>query len=112
MSQIHKITPLLESLFNKVADLMALWRYYKQTPTKAFSSEICGIFKNTCFKEHLQTTAFRRALQKAIYKTRKTGTGNGMWGMRGTWEMFTRIPGNLLDFIYLFIFSLFKVDFS
>ena len=29
----------------------------------------------------------------AIYKTRNTGTGNGMRGMR---EMFTRVPGNLL----------------
>ena len=28
---------------------------------------------------------------KAIYKTRNTGTGNGMRGM------FTRIPGNLLE---------------
>ena len=30
----------------------------------------------------------------AIYKTRNTGTGNGMRGMGG---MFTRIPGNLLE---------------
>ena len=28
----------------------------------------------------------------AIYKTRNTGTGNGM---RGMWGMFTRIPGNV-----------------
>ena len=54
-------------------------------------------FKKTNFKEHLQTTAFRRALQKAIYKTRNTATGNGMWGIWGTWGMFTRIPGNLLE---------------
>ena len=54
-------------------------------------------FKKTYFKEHLQTTAFRRALQKAIYKTKNTATGNGMRGMRGTWRMFTRIPGNLLE---------------
>ena len=32
----------------------------------------------------------------AIYKTRNTGTGNGMQAMRGTRGMFTRIPGNLL----------------
>ena len=32
-----------------------------------------------------------------IYKTRNTGTGNGMRGMRGTRGMFTRIPGNLLE---------------
>ena len=33
----------------------------------------------------------------AIYKTRNTGTGSGMRGMRGTRGMFTRIPGNLLE---------------
>ena len=33
----------------------------------------------------------------AIYKTRNTRTGNGMWGMPGTQGMFTRIPGNLLE---------------
>ena len=36
-------------------------------------------------------------LRRAIYKTRNTGTGNGMRGMRETWEMFTWIPGNLLE---------------
>ena len=30
----------------------------------------------------------------AIYKTRNTGTGNGMWGR---WGIFTRIPGKLLE---------------
>ena len=30
--------------------------------------------------------------KSAVYKARKTGTGNGI---RGTWGMFTRIPGNL-----------------
>ena len=33
----------------------------------------------------------------AIYKTRNTGTVNGMRGMRGTRGMFYRIPGNLLE---------------
>ena len=36
-------------------------------------------------------------LQRAIYKTRNTGTGNGMQGMRATRGMFTKIPGNLLE---------------
>ena len=37
----------------------------------------------------------------AIYKTRNTGTGNGMRGMRGTRGMFTRIPGRgMLLFYY------------
>ena len=33
----------------------------------------------------------------SIYKTRNTGTGNGMWGTRGTRGMFTKIPRNLLE---------------
>ena len=33
----------------------------------------------------------------AIYKTRNTGTGNGMRGMQGMRGMSTRIPGNLLE---------------
>ena len=32
-----------------------------------------------------------------IYKTRNTGTGNGMREMLGTRGMFTRIPGNVLE---------------
>ena len=33
----------------------------------------------------------------AVYKTRNTGTGKGMRGMRGTRGMFTRIPVNLSE---------------
>ena len=33
---------------------------------------------------------------QVIYKTRNTGTGNGMRGMRGRRGMFTRIPGNVI----------------
>ena len=33
----------------------------------------------------------------AVYKTKNTGTGNGMRGMRGTGAIFTRIPVNLLE---------------
>ena len=35
---------------------------------------------------------------KTIYKTRNTGTGNGMRGMRGTRGLFTRIPGECYYF--------------
>ena len=45
---------MLEPLFNKVASLLF---YYKETQTQVFSSEICEIFKNTYFEEHLRTTA-------------------------------------------------------
>ena len=31
--------------------------YYKETPTRVFSSEICKILKNIYFEEHLRTTA-------------------------------------------------------
>ena len=65
--------------------------------------------KFTCKAHQLLTTAAEKLyfitsinaeqllLQRAIYKTRNTGTGNGMQGMRGTRGMFTRIPGNLLE---------------
>ena len=33
----------------------------------------------------------------AFYKTRNTGTGNGMQEMQGTRGVFTRISGNLLE---------------
>ena len=33
----------------------------------------------------------------AIFKTRNTGTGNGMRGIQETRGMFTRIPGNPLE---------------
>ena len=40
---------------------------------------------------------FTEQIMRAIYKTRNTGTGNGMRGMRRTQGMFTRIPGNFLE---------------
>ena len=43
--KFHRKTPLSESRFLK-----------KETPTQVFSCEICEIFKNTYFEEHLRTT--------------------------------------------------------
>ena len=34
----------------------SLQLYQKETPTQVFSCEICEIFKNTYFEEHLRTT--------------------------------------------------------
>ena len=48
----------------------------------------------TIFCEGLSYSTKTWWFLKAIYKTRNTGTGNGMRGTRG---MFTRIPGNLLE---------------
>ena len=42
--------------FDKVAG--AAWNFVKkETPTQAISCELCEIFKNTYFMEHLLTTA-------------------------------------------------------
>ena len=40
--------------FNKVAGAYDFIK--KETPTQVFSCEICEIFKNTYFEEHLRTT--------------------------------------------------------
>ena len=49
MRIFHKKTPVLQSLFNKVAGLKA--------PTQLFCCEICVIFKNTYFEDYLRTSA-------------------------------------------------------
>ena len=45
--ELHKETPVLESLFKKVAR-------NKETPAQVFSCESCEAFKNTIFTEHLR----------------------------------------------------------
>ena len=50
---IRRKTPVLDSLFNKVAELKACVFIKKETPTQEFSCEYCKIFKssflqNTC----------------------------------------------------------------
>ena len=54
---IHRQTPVLESLFNKVAGHNGLQLYEKETPTQVLCCEYCEIFKNTYFEEHLRTAA-------------------------------------------------------
>ena len=46
---IHRKTPVLESLFNKVVCLNACNLIKKETPTQMFSCENCETFKNTFF---------------------------------------------------------------
>ena len=46
-------TPVLESLFNKVADITAC-NFIKKDPAQVLSREIFENFKNTHFEEHLQ----------------------------------------------------------
>ena len=50
----------MESLFNKVLSHQAC-NFIKKPPAQVFSSEICEIFKNNCFEEHLWTTAFGKS---------------------------------------------------
>ena len=50
---IHRKTPVLESLFNKVSGLKACIFIEKYTPTQLFSYEYYKIFKNNFFMEHL-----------------------------------------------------------
>ena len=57
IAKFHRKTPLLESVFNKSLE---------SRQTQVFSGEICGIFKNTYYEEHLGTIA--SALPR-IYKT-------------------------------------------
>ena len=47
---------MLESLFDKIADLMPAI-LLKETTTHVFSYEFSEIFKNTFFTEHLRATA-------------------------------------------------------
>ena len=51
---IHRNTPVSESLINKVVGLHFI---KKETPTQVFFCEYCEIFKNTYFEKHLRTTA-------------------------------------------------------
>ena len=48
---IHRKTPVLESLFSKFASLVAC-NFIKKTPTNMFSYEYCEVFKKTLFEEH------------------------------------------------------------
>ena len=51
----HRKTPVLESLFSKVASLEA----YKETPTQIFSCEYWELFKKILFKEQRRWLQYR-----------------------------------------------------
>ena len=53
----HRKTPVLESPFNKVTGMTACNFIKKRLQHKVFSCEICEIFKNNYFEEHLLTVA-------------------------------------------------------
>ena len=52
---------MLESLFNKVADLKTCHFIKKETPTQVLSCEYCEIFKNTFFYRTSPMTAYVEA---------------------------------------------------
>ena len=66
--QSSSVKGVLKNLQNFTGHFIkdSLKLYLKETPTQVFSSKVCGIFKNSYFEEHLQTTA--SALPR-IYKT-------------------------------------------
>ena len=66
---IHRKTAVLESLFNKAAGLACLATLMKETPSQTLSIEYCEVLKNTHFKQHLQTAAFRLSFYKKLYVT-------------------------------------------
>ena len=49
---------MLESLFNKIADLQGCNLIKKVTAAQVFSCDYCETLKNTYFEKHLQTAAF------------------------------------------------------
>ena len=53
----HRKTPVLESLFRKVAGLKACKFIKKKAATQVFSREHCEIFKNIYFEEDLRMAA-------------------------------------------------------
>ena len=56
---IHRKTPLSESLSNKVSGLKACIFIQKETPTQVFFCEYCEIFKNSFFIGHLSIILLR-----------------------------------------------------
>ena len=82
---------MFESLFYKVANLQAC------NVTKNVSYTGVSLWNLRNSEEHLFWRTSERLLLWAVYKTKNTGTGNWMRGMRGTWGMLTRIPGNLIE---------------
>ena len=50
---IHRKTPVLESLFNKVTGPKSCIFTEKEPPSQVFSCEYCKVFKNRCFIEYL-----------------------------------------------------------
>ena len=57
MRKFHRKTPVLESLFIKVADLQAYSFIKKRLQHRRFPAKSMKVFKNTYFEEHLRTTA-------------------------------------------------------
>ena len=63
---------MLESLFNKVAGQLA-------GPTQMFLCEICEIFKNTYFEEHLRIAAASLSTTNftTLFSSKNIPAGNG-----------------------------------
>ena len=84
--------------FNKVAGL-------KETPTQVFSYEICKIFKNTFFTEHLRWLLLNKPRNGSL-------RGKGVfWSFSRSLSWLSNIMLNLLSKISLDISLLFKLNY-
>ena len=77
---IHRKTPVLESLFNKVTGLQVCLFIRKRLQHKCFSTcDICELFKNTYFGEHLRIAASSLSTTNfaALFSSKNIQRGNG-----------------------------------
>ena len=54
---------MLESLFNKVP-VLGPWNFIKKTPTQVLSWEICKLYRNNYFEEHLSMSPSKLYLKR------------------------------------------------
>ena len=81
----HRKRPVLKSLFNKVAVLGSATLSGK-TPTQMLSCEICEIFKNNYFEEHLWPPASK------LYLKRDSNIGVFLWIL---WRIYEQLVKDL-----------------
>ena len=69
--KIYWKTPVLKSLFNKIAGILTCNYIKKETSGQVFSCEFSEIFKNTFFTEHLRATASGYQLNSRKFPEKK-----------------------------------------
>ena len=82
---IHRKTPVLDSLFNKL--------YLKETPTKIFSCEYLEIFKNSIFCRTTPMAPFDHSVATfSIRSAEPTGHWKILWiSVKNQWKTYKRV---------------------